>query len=106
MAGEELMTLSFQRPTTVAICDTQPIVVEGIKSVLDGLDDLTFAWAAGTLEEAADLLKLEPVSVLVLDKTFGPPNVLDWLSRPCFAACHVLPVVWGNTMSEAEALRF
>src|SRR5262245_41014626 len=102
----ELMTLTFQRPTTVAICDTQPIVVEGIKSVLDGLDDLTFAWAAGTLKEGEDLLRLEPVSILVLDKTCGPPNVLDWVTQTCSGAGNVLPIVWANTMSEAEALRF
>ena len=100
------MTVSSPRQTAVAVCDTQPIVIEGLKSVLDGLEDFTFSWASGSLEETEGLLRLNPAAILVLDKTFGTPSALEFLARLGTSHPGVVPVIWGHSMTEAEALRF
>lgn len=100
---------------TVAICDTQPVMAAGIRTLLDGNPDLQYVETTDSLKAALDLVENRGQSrraapnVLLIDKAFGIQAILDWLAR-------VRPgidktgqpgvIIWGISISEAEALRF
>jgi len=94
----------------VLICDTQPIAIEGLRSMLGDTGDLVCAGAVKDLEDALGVtLAISPAAVL-LDKSFGVHALMDWLHHlgPALGPDGVAPapVVWGAGISEAEALRF
>jgi DNA-binding NarL/FixJ family response regulator len=98
---------------TVSVCDTQPVTMEGVRTLLSGSSDLQFLNASESLDQAMELAKDAPPDVLMLDKAFGIQAILDWLSPAADAngtvphgSPHTSIVVWGVSVSEAEALRF
>jgi DNA-binding NarL/FixJ family response regulator len=98
-----------QTVRTISICDTQPVTAEGIRTLLSVAEDLRFLRSCETLKQAADLLRSNPPDVLVLDKAFGIQAILDFLSEARTAGGEnpaTSIVIWGVSVTEAEALRF
>ena len=93
---------------TVSICDTQPVTTEGIRILLSNCSDLKFLHATDSLAAAIDLFRDEPTDVLILDKAFGTQAILDLLSCRSSGTSEHDPalVIWGVSVTEAEALRF
>jgi DNA-binding NarL/FixJ family response regulator len=93
------------------VCDTQPVTAEGIRTLLADGRDLKFLQTADSLAKAAELLRTSPPSILLLDKAFGMQVILEWLADlrlgaeidPCTTTSIV---IWGVSVTEAEALRF
>jgi DNA-binding NarL/FixJ family response regulator len=94
--------------STVFICDTQPVTAEGLRTLLAASPDLKFAGMAETLGKAAAMIQDTGPDVLILDKGFGMQSALDWLAdlRESPAVSQTGIVVWGVSITEAEALRF
>ena len=94
----------------VVICDTQPIATEGIKVLLNSCHDLEFSQSLDNLAQATNLARTNPPDILILDKAFGIQAVLDWLAQakgdPGDTAPRARIVIWGISITEAEALRF
>lgn len=90
---------------TVGICETQPATVEGVRSFLSGSGEFQCKWAVGSLLLGMQLLRQQPVRVVLLDKALGLQGVIDTLNELRHANATVSPVVWGISMSEPEALR-
>ena len=91
---------------TVAICDTEPIVIEGLRSFLKLQEDIHILCSGGSPAEMLDLLRANPPRVVLIDKAFGVPAVLDFVRSIRRNHPLTVPVVWGTTMSDTEALRF
>jgi len=92
---------------SIAICDTQPVTAEGIRNLLRGIPDLKFLTTIDTLEHAAEVVRKQHPNVLILDKGFGIQAILDWLAEIHEGeGTQTGIVVWGVSVSEAEALRF
>jgi DNA-binding NarL/FixJ family response regulator len=91
---------------TVIVCDTQPITAEGIRTVLEGSQELQFHQVADSLGAALDLARLHAPDVMVVDKAFGIQAILEWLNEIRLATPGVGVVIWGVSVTEAEALRF
>jgi two-component system nitrate/nitrite response regulator NarL len=99
---------------SIAICDTQPVTAEGVRNLLRGVPDLKFLTAPETLAQATEVFRKQHPNVLILDKGFGIQAILDWLteiqSGDQASGDKVPPqtgiVVWGVSVTEAEALRF
>jgi two-component system nitrate/nitrite response regulator NarL len=91
---------------TVIVCDTQPVTAEGIRTVLAGNSDLQFYQVADSLGSALDLARRHQPNVMVVDKAFGIQAILEWLNEVRLAAPGVGIVIWGVSVTEAEALRF
>jgi DNA-binding NarL/FixJ family response regulator len=91
---------------SVAICETQPIAVAGIRALLGESDGLELAWAADSLAIALQLVRTSAPDVLVLDKGFGVHTILDALADLRGADLRTAVIVWGTSLSQAEALRF
>jgi DNA-binding NarL/FixJ family response regulator len=94
---------------SIAICDTQPVTAEGVRNLLRGVPDLRFLTAPETLALATEVVRKQHPSVLILDKGFGIQAILDWLTE--MQSGEGTPsqtgmVVWGVSVTEAEALRF
>lgn len=96
---------------TISICDTQPVTAEGIRILLSACPDLKFLEATDSLNKAHDSLRKSGPNVLILDKAFGIQAILEWLSDSKAAETRGADpgpaiVVWGVSVTEAEALRF
>jgi DNA-binding NarL/FixJ family response regulator len=91
---------------TVAMCDTQPVTAEGIKTVLGNCSDLQYAEYVDSLEAATDLLRRSPPDIIMVDKAFGIHSVLEWVSETHSRYSQTAIVVWGVSLTESEALRF
>ncbi len=116
---------------TVAICDTQPITAEGLRNLLASTPDLDSLEAMSSLEAAAAMLAagswadnahgsggrdgfqdlavtpgaVRPPDLIIVDKGFGMRAILDWIHDLKLKDASPLIVVWGVSMTEAEALR-
>jgi DNA-binding NarL/FixJ family response regulator len=115
----------------VLICDTQPATAEGVRTLLADAPDLqcagicvSLADASATLREStaravmADAVMADAVmgdvvtsdvvlpDVVLLDKAFGMQAVLEWLEAIRDLGIRTAPVLWGVSVTEAEALRF
>lgn len=96
-----------QRVPVVMMCESQPITAEGVKRVVLDSGDLAFAGTVETLEDAAALLAIKQPDILLIDKSLGIQNVLDWINQRKAANGHKTEyIVWGVSITEAEALRF
>ncbi len=98
----------FSPAKSVSVCDTQPVTAEGVRTLLGGSPDLVFAQASDSLAQAMELVHRTSPDVLMLDKAFGIQAILEWLTE--LKAKDVAPataiVIWGVSVTEAEALRF
>jgi two-component system nitrate/nitrite response regulator NarL len=90
---------------TVVVCDTQPITSEGLRALLTAAGDLEFQSSVNSLEAATQLITSRPSDVVIVDKGFGMRVVLDWIHDLKLADAAPAVMVWGVSMTEAEALR-
>ena len=88
---------------TVAICDTQPVTIEGLQSLLRTCEDLRVIGSATNLFNGLELVQNHNPAIVVIDKAFGLPAIMDWLAN--LRSTQTCSVVWGVSMNEAEALR-
>ncbi len=96
---------------TVSICETQPLTVKGLQHLLEATDDLKFGAAHSSPAEWMVSPEADKADVLIIDKGLGATTVLDALNQlPAEhgVARSTVPavVVWGMSVTEAEALRF
>ena len=94
-----------QSKQTIAICDTQPITAEGLRNLIAGSPDLEFLETLNSLEGAAEFVRAKSPEIVVLDKGFGMRAVLDWIHDLKLSVTRPILMVWGVSMTEAEALR-
>jgi DNA-binding NarL/FixJ family response regulator len=90
---------------TIAICDTQPITAEGLKNLVGCNPDLEFLETLNSLETAAEFVRAKSPDIVVLDKGFGMRAVLDWIHDRKLLDTAPILMIWGVSMTEAEALR-
>lgn len=74
--------------------------------LLGSCSDLEFCEVVDNLVSAGSLLRRRAPDILVLDKGLGMHSVLDWLNNLKSAEKSPAIVIWGVSVTEAEALRF
>ncbi|MEO7143299.1 MAG: response regulator, partial [Bryobacteraceae bacterium] len=92
--------------STVAVCDTQPVTAEGVHWMLGSCQDLEFTQAVDSLPAGFELAHGSALDILVLDKAFGAQAILEQLAELKASGAGARVIVWGVSMTEAEALRF
>ena len=65
---------------TVAICETQPVTIEGLRSLLGQCQDMEMIGSATSLFGGLELVRNKMPSVIVIDKAFGLPAIMDWMN--------------------------
>jgi DNA-binding NarL/FixJ family response regulator len=100
-----------QGKKTVAVCETQPLTVNGLYYLLESTGDLRLGSSHNSPAEWMLSKEAEQTDVLIIDKGLGAKVVLDALqqirldeSQP--SARIPALVIWGMSITEAEALRF
>ena len=93
-------------PKTVALCETRPLMVEGVRAALSACEDLDYIGAVDSLEAATDLLRRSPADVLIVDQSLGTQSILDWLAEARLDPLAAAVVIWAASMKEAEGLRW
>ena len=89
----------------VCACDSQPIVVEGLKSSLQGLEDLEFVGSVDNLPDLFDLVAKDTPKVCLIDKSFGTKSVFQIVSDLKARSPETEPVLWAAEVSEVESFR-
>jgi DNA-binding NarL/FixJ family response regulator len=90
---------------TVAVCETQPVTVEGLRALLGSCPELEFAGATDSLAAVEGMVQALNPSLLLMDKALGLPAVLEQAARLRERYPLLWVVVWGVSLSDAEALR-
>lgn len=88
----------------VVVCDTQPLAIEGIRSLLAQSEGLTFAGGITSLLGGMELVRTLTPDVMLLDRSFGDMGVAEVLSY-LRSNPSVNVVVWGHGIGEPDALR-
>jgi two-component system nitrate/nitrite response regulator NarL len=99
------MSLTITSVKSVAICDTEPIAIEGMRALLNATQDLQLAAAETSLLGGMEMVRQYAPAIIILDKTFGIHAIMDCLKRLRASGFTIAPIVWGLNLSEAEALR-
>jgi DNA-binding NarL/FixJ family response regulator len=92
---------------SVAVCDTEPIAIEGLRSLLESVGSgLRVVAAESSLVEGMDAVRELQPSLVMLDKAFGIHAVMALLKTLRDMHVGTSAIVWGSSVSESEALRF
>jgi DNA-binding NarL/FixJ family response regulator len=91
---------------TLVVCDTEPIAIEGLRNLLEPIDDFRIVAAENSLPEAMQATRAMVPSVLLVDKAYGIQGVMDCLREIRQSDRPTSAVVWGTALSEAESVRF
>jgi two-component system, NarL family, nitrate/nitrite response regulator NarL len=94
------------RRLPVSACETQPLMIEGLKSTLTMSGLFILSDTARSLEEAARIVMTSSPRIMILDKSFGGPAVLEWVTRMSERCPATGIVIWGSAVTESEALRY
>ena len=88
----------------VVVCDTQPLAIEGIRSLLAQNEGLSFAGGITSLLGGMELVRTLSPDVMLLDRSFGDLGVAEVLSY-LRSNPGVSVVIWGHGIAEPDALR-
>ena len=92
--------------TTVVICDTEPIAIAGMQSLLENIAGVSIVAVENSVSAGMDAVRdLEP-SLLIVDKGLGSQAVLDWIAGLRVSDARTAVMVWSASLSESEAVRF
>lgn len=90
---------------TVAACESQPIVVEGLRKSLEGTKDLQFVGAVATAKGALELVEQNKPAVCLIDKAFGTKAVFQLMADMKTRSPETEPILWAAEISEIESFR-
>jgi two-component system nitrate/nitrite response regulator NarL len=97
------MDMTLQK--TVALCETHPLLAEGVRAVLGSCQDLTCVGSVASLGAATDWLRQDPADILIVDQSLGTEPILEWLAETRSVCLPTAVVVWGLAMKEVDGLR-
>ena len=98
------MIMQVERRCGVAVLESQPIVVEGLRSILNASGNFRLLEPAQSLESLAHQLMTSAPQLAIVDKSAGMPALIHWLEG--MRDRHATGIiVWGTGMSDADALR-
>ena len=80
--------------------------MEGLRSLLASSGGPRVVAMETRLEDAVDAVRELRPTVLIVDKGFGSHTLIDWLRILRDEGLPTSSIVWGATVSEAEALRY
>src|SRR5437867_13014462 len=90
---------------TVAACESQPIIVEGLRRSLEASKDLQFVGAAATPKAAVELVEEHKPGVCLIDKAFGTKAVFQLIAEMKTRAPETEPILWAAEISDIESFR-
>ena len=89
----------------VCACESQPIVIEGLRRSLDAAEDLRLVGAVENPSELFDLIDDAPARVCLIDKSFGTKAIFQLMSDLKVRSPNTEPILWAAEISEIESFR-
>jgi len=89
----------------VAVCDTQPLTAVGVRWLIESSSDMRCAEISASLAAATEIARRAAPDIFLIDKAFGIQAVMQWLAELRTVSPSSSAVVWGISITEAEALR-
>lgn len=90
---------------TVCACDSQPIALAGLESLLETAEDIQYLGGAQNLLHGLWLLERYFPSILLVDRSFGSKPVLDWVVSAKLRYPQTRVVIWATVLSDVECFR-
>ena len=90
---------------SVAVCDLQPIVLEGLKAVLAQSEELELIAGSASLDATEGQLEQYHPTILMVDRGFGMHALLEWLVKARRQFPDTQVVIWASSISDAECFR-
>ncbi len=94
---------SLTRKMVVA-CESQPVMLEGLRALLRECLDLKFAGGASTIATGIELVRAVRPAIVLIDKALGFQGIADWIMA--MRGSGTTAIVWGAGIGNAEALRY
>jgi len=89
----------------VIACETQPIVVEGLKKTIQDAKDLRFIGCEASPKALLDKAAEESPKVCLIDKALGTSAVFQLIADLKVQSPETEPVLWASEISEVESFR-
>jgi DNA-binding NarL/FixJ family response regulator len=97
------------RPTeeaiTLFVCESQPIVIEGLKRVLEGCTDLVLVGESDSVGEALDQIASHQPSIVLMDQSLGTKATFEMIPRIRTVSLKSQAVLWVSNLTEVESFR-
>lgn len=94
----------INRGLNVIAVESQPLLVEGLRTILASSGRYQLSDTVPSLEALLRLAVSSAPRIGIVDKAFGLPAILDFMGR-IRGRTGMSVVVWGSTITDAEALR-
>lgn len=91
--------------STVFVCESQPVVLAGLRSVFETCDDLRIAGTASDLLQAVQELQVNPADLLLIGQPPGARSALPLLVQVRETGLSVRIVLWVGEISEMDSFR-
>jgi DNA-binding NarL/FixJ family response regulator len=91
---------------TLAVCDPEPVAMEGLRSLMEAIDGPRVVAVETSVAAGVTAVRELRPALLVVDKAFGVPAVMDWARLLAAADQPTAVIVWGLQINDSEALRF
>jgi len=90
---------------TVYVCESQPIVIEGLKRVLEGYTDLQLVGASQSIADALDSIAAVQPNIILLDQAAGNKAAFELIPKIRLRSLHSHSILWVTTVTEVESFR-
>ena len=90
--------------TTVAICDIEPVAIEGLRALIESAA-LRVVAAVASLPAAMEAVRAQKPSLLIVDKSFGIQAVTEWIGALRKSQSGTASIVWSAAVSEGDAIQ-
>src|SRR5204863_7389217 len=90
---------------TVYVCESQPIVIEGLKRTLEGQGDLEMIGASLSAGEAMDSIATLQPHIVLLDQSVGNKAAFELIPKIRLRSLHSHTILSVTTVTEVESFR-
>ena len=90
---------------TVYVCESQPIVIEGLRRALEGQADLDLIGASLSIPDALDAIATMQPNIVLLDQTVGNKAAFELIPKIRLRSLHSHTILWVTTVTEVESFR-
>ena len=90
---------------TVYVCESQPIVIEGLKRALEGHTDLHLAGSSLSITDALDPIAALQPNIILLDQAAGNKAAFELIPKIRMRSLHSHAILWVTNVTEVESFR-
>jgi len=90
---------------TVYVCESQPIVIEGLKRALEEHSDLQLVGASLSIADALDSIAAVQPNIILLDQAAGNKAAFELIPKIRMRSLHSHAILWVTNVTEVESFR-